>query len=512
MPDSDKPVSRFAAAPAPEPDPEQLVLREDAVRAALLTAGQNDFARIARTVRNDYSEQLEDTGARITRYMRREQGEGASATYMDPNQYTAGVALGMSDNEVTRALLQQQGVAIPDDKTVNNISEAMRASYRFPFSSGNGSDTTETQNPRANGIDYYTNKPNVCVIVPPSAYYPSILQIPGMTREQNLEFINLHESAHCRDTQNKFAGLDKAQIENFDTDKPETAIGNKDRLTALSIVNRQEAYADVSSIITMVRKGADPKIIDGLIEWRKDTGDVDHMSIAALQDLKRTIDTMGVKELRRMDDDKANELANTIAARNSPEPAVVEKIIQYTTGTAAERRDMLVLQRDNPDMQKAVEYLKAYNLPPPKDPTAKPTPPPAFTPLPPAEQAVFEQVRLYDAQQILQDRAFKDDKKITPETLIKAYRQEQKELMRELERKPGDPATQAKLEKLDESLVSITQSLDYIAVNAARGVDITKDRSLRDVDLPPLVKPAEGTPEVATGGSNFVARRPVMGM
>ncbi|MEZ0262367.1 MAG: hypothetical protein ACAH80_15285 [Alphaproteobacteria bacterium] len=508
--------SRFVTA---QPvDPEQAKLREDAVREAFLDAGRLDFQRLAALSRNKYSEQLEQTGAQVTRYMRRAQGDTASASFIDPNQFTVGVALGMSDTDIARQLMLQQGVS-PSNKAVDEVAESMRASYRFPYSAGQ---TTETHAPRVSNVDYYSGGPQVCVIVPPSPYYPAVLQVPGMTREQNIEFINLHESYHCRDTKFNFAGLDKTQIDSFNENKPETAIGNATLLQAISISNKQEALADVGALTEMIRKGADPKIIDGLIEWRKNTDDVTHMSSAALQDLKRTIEQMGVRDFRRMSETASQELSAQIADRNAPSPAVTEKMIQYSTGTAQERRDMLILQRDNPDMQKAMNYLKDYNVPPAKDdPAATAAAAAAIagtTPLTPQEQAVFEQVRLYDATQVLQDRAFKDDKKITPETLVRAYRNEQNDLMRQLERHPGDPAIQARLEKLDESFVTTVQSLDYIAVNAARGVDITKDKALQGVELPPTVAPAAAEPaeparpEVAEGGSNFVRTRPIMGM
>lgn len=519
MADNDTKQSRFAGStPAQPVDPAQAALREDAVRQALLDAGRLDFQRLARLSRTEYSEQLDRTGAQVTRYMRREQGSGAQAAFLDPNQFTVGVALGMPDGDIARQMMLQQGVTSPTPRATREVAEAMRASYRFPYNPGG---ETETHAPRASNIDYYSSGPQVCVVVPPSPYYPAVLQVPGMTRQQNVDFINLHESYHCRDTRFNFAGLDRAQIDAFNEHKPETAIGNQTLLQALSISNKQEALADVGALTDMIRRGADPAIIDGLIDWRRNTEDITHMTRDALQDLKRTIDTMGVDAFRRLSDREAGDLAAQIADRNAPTPAVVERMIQYSTGTAQQRTDMLVLQRDNPDTQRAIQYLQQYNVPPPSDAPAPSPTAAGTTPLTPQEQAVLAQVQMYDAAQVLQDRAFADDRKITPETLVRAYRREQTDLMQQLHRHPGDAAIQARLEKLDESFVHTVQNLDYIAANAARGVDITRDRALSGVELPPTVAPkAEpaataqpAPPEVAEGGSNFVARnRPTMGM
>lgn len=511
--------SRFVAAQPPEAiDPVQAQLREDAVRAAFLDAGRLDFQRLARLSRTEYSEQLEETGSRVTRYMRREQGRGAHAAFMDPNQFTVGVALGMPDGDIARQMMLQQGVDSPTPRALREVAEAMRASYRFPF---NASGETETHAPRVSNVDYYSSGPQVCVVVPPSAYYPAVLQVPGMTREQNIEFINLHESYHCRDTRFNFAGLDRAQIDSFNENNPRSALGNQTLLQAISISNKQEALADVGALTDMIRRGADPAIIDGLIDWRRNTEDVTHMTRGALQDLKRTIDTMGVDAFRRLSDHEAGDLAAQIADRNAPSPAVTERMIEYSTGTAQQRRDMLILQRDNPDVQRAIQYLQDYNVPPPSDAPA-PTPGPGgTTPLTPQEQAVLAQVQMYDAEQILQDRAFADDHKITPETLVRAYRREQQDLMQQLQRHPGDAAVQARLEKLDESFVHTVQNLDYIAANAARGVDITRDRALQGVTLPPTVAPAAAEPAAAEpeqprvpeAGGNLVARtRPTPAM
>jgi hypothetical protein len=519
MPANDTTTSRFAggAQQAQAVDPAQAKLREDAARQALLDAGRADFPRIGKLVRNGYSEDLERRGEQVTKYMRREQGENARAAYVDPNQFMVGVALGMKDSDIAGSILQQQGVSTTPE-AIGEVAENMRAEYRFPYNAGQ---TTETHAPHVSGIDYFSTAPKVCVIVPPSAYYPSIIQIPGLSREQNLDFINLHESWHCRDTRNNFVGLDKTQLNSIDLHHPERAIGNPDQLKAYVVGLKQESLADVGAMSEMIRKGANPKIIDGLIEWRRTQGDDQtHMSVAALQDLRRTIDTMGVRDFRRLNDDKARELYNDIAARNAPSPETMEKIIAYTAGTAQERTDMLVLQRDNPDMQKAIDYMKGYQLPPPKDQI-----PPAPTgpqPLTPQEQGIFEMVRQYDAAQRLQDRAFKEDKKITPETLVKAYRAEQRDLMRQLDRSRGDAVVQAKLEKLDESFVHTVQSLDYIAANAARGVDITRDKALSGITLPPTVAPQpepepqpgpERQPGPAETAGGIASRaRPVMGM
>jgi hypothetical protein len=125
-------------------------------------------------------------------------------------------------------------------------------------------------------------------------------------------------------------------------------------------------------------------------------------------------------------------------------------------------------------MQRALDFMAPYKIPS-KD--AKPEGL-AGRPLTAAEQIAAEQVRNYKAEDMLQDRAFKDAKKITPATLVKAYGELQDDLRRKMEQDPGNPLYQAQAVKLQESFVHVTNSLDYVEANAKRGVDIMKKEGL----------------------------------
>jgi hypothetical protein len=74
--------------------------------------------------------------------------------------------------------------------------------------------------------------------------------------------------------------------------------------------------------------------------------------------------------------------------------------------------------------------------------------------------------------QMLQDRAFEAEGKITPATLIRTFGEMQEELRGELRKNPEDPLLRAKVSKLQQSFITTVQSTDYVDVNARRGVDI----------------------------------------
>ena len=476
-----------AAAPAPAPTPEQAY--HDQVRAALLRNAQANFDRTVHAADGGYSRQLKQQSDALTKYMRRQQGSPqAGAVMLDPNEFMAGLALGMKDKEVAEALLTARHVP-HDDKMVKHVAEAMRTSYRFPYGEGNKEATT--QNPHA-FADFFTNNPTLCPIVPASAYFPPEMRIPGTTHQQNLDLVNLHEAWHCRDTRNKIVGLTKEQSDKMEGEPPQMAIGDPVKLQAYATANAQETLADVGAAGDLIRKGADPKtIIESMTAWRADAYDTEHMTVAGLQELKHRIDDMGVGKFRKLNDDQARALYNDCAEKGAMSPAVVGQVISYMTSSEEIRELKRDLANTNPDLKQAVDAVAPYRL------HAGGPPPPVVQPLTPDEQKIADQLRAYDAAKMLQDRAFRDAHKITPGTLVKAYGEMQEDLRRKIDKDPDNPLWQAQAVKLQESFVHVTSTLDYVDANAKRGVDILKaEASLSRFSFDPNA-PAAPPPEPA---------------
>jgi hypothetical protein len=437
------------------------------VRQALLRAAQANFQRILKDADNGYSKQLRQRGDEFTRSMQRQSGSSKSgAVLLDPNEFMAGLAIGMTYKEVATALLDAHHVP-HTDKVVDNVIDDMRMTYRFPYTDANTPEAS-TQNPHA-FADILTNDPRVCAIVPASAFYPPELQVPGMTHQQNIDFINRHESWHCRDDRNKIVGFTQEQLDKMEDEDPQMAIGDPARLQAYATGNRQESLADVGSAGDLIRKGADPKIIDGIITWRADASDTVHMTIGALQELKHRIDDMGINKFRKLSDDQARALYNDCAEKGAMSPATAEKIISYMTSSDEVREAQREQAKNDPDMQRALDYMAPYKIPPKDQKTD------GVRPLTPGEQAVAEQVRSYDAEKMLEDRAFRDARKITPATIVKAYGELQDDLRRKMDKDPGNPLYQAQAVKLQESFLHVTNSLDYVKANADRGVNIVRE-------------------------------------
>ena len=393
----------------------------------------------------------------------------------------------------------------------------MRLGYPFRYGEAERDKVAFTQNPHAH-IDYLNPNPQICVIVPVSAYAPHELRVPGFTQQQNLDFINGHESWHCRDTKNSFIGLDPAELAKIDLTKPENAIGSPQALQMYAIANKQESLADVGALGDMIRKGADPKIIDNAIAWRQQMDDPTHMTIGSLEALKQKINEMGPDKFRKLDEEQARALYNGVVDGAGMTPGTVEKVITYMSGTQEIRDTIRESAKTDPEWQKALDTIKPYQMPPAKDsPEALAAQIPVVKPLTPDEQKVFDQLRQYNAEEMLQDRAFRDAGKITPATLTRAYGEMQEDLRKKLDKDPDNPFLQAQATKLQQSYVHVVQELDYVGANAKRGVDIyKKEPALKDMapkteDAPQQKKTELSESAPATAGG-VKARRPTMGM
>jgi hypothetical protein len=489
------PRSRFMSAAQEDPDPAEQARRR-AVREALLEAARDDFPRIAKQARNGYSKELEQRSAEFTEDLRRGmRSDKAGVVMLDPNQFFTAVALGMDDEDAARAVIKLRGMEADED-VVSEAAESMRKSYIFRY----GPERAHTQSPSAHG-DYFTTDPQVCVIVPTSAYYVQGYRIEGMTRRENIDFINRHEGWHCLDTKYSLAHVSKADMNALDARHLEKSVGHPGQLEILSIANHREALADLGGMGDVIRRGADPKIIDGLIAWRRDDEDPLHMSVGALTALKAEIEKMGVKKFRSLGEDEARALYERTVDANAASPRMMEVILAYQHGTAEERRKIEEEAQQEPEAQKALAFRRPYWLRDARDPAAPPVDEAAAEkeaeqkeltrPLSPGEQKLFEALRQYDAAQMLQDRAFREDHRITPASLAKAYGEMQEELRRKLDREPANPLYQAQATKLQESFVYVVQELDYVAANAKRGVDIMKDPALKDFRFTPPETQAE---------------------
>lgn len=498
-----------APPPPPPPTPEQDF--EEQVRQRLLQDARARFTEIAPLSRDEYSATLDKQGQAITKYMRREQNsDNAQAVLLDPNEFTAGVAIGMADRDVAKSLMAAHGGA-PDGETAEDISRHMRKLFHLPY--GAAYSNSYAPDPHAH-TDLFSKEAGVCVVAPVSGYPTPDFRIPGLTYQQNVDFINFHEGWHCRDTENKFDPADRTKLAGFSGDNLTDALGSRAKLDAVVVANRQESLADAGSAGDLIRNGADPKTIEAVIDWRKADKDPLHMTIGALRDLQQRIDEMGVDNFRKLDNEAAHKIYTEAVNAGAIDRKMAESVIRYSSD-GDDRRDIEAAAAKGDAHAKAVmDFVKPYNLP---DPDAKPQGM-KTTPLSPEEKKLADQLRQFMPKEQLLGRAFEDGGKITPETLTKAYGELQESLRKGIERDPDNKLLPAEAVKLQESFVFLTKNLDYVVENAQRGVNILeKEPALKDLSPQGgATKPdAEAAPAAKisdASGTTTRARRPTMGM
>jgi hypothetical protein len=144
----------------------------------------------------------------------------------------------------------------------------------------------------------------------------------------------------------------------------------------------------------------------------------------------------------------------------------------YDNASPEDKQVLRQQGKDNPDMQKALEFMNYKN----RGSTPE-------EPLTAEEAALKTKVDAYGkaAQKELLDRAFKLGQKITPETIVEAHRQMEDALLTRAETedkararagKPPNPLYRMELAKLQQVYVTTVQTTNYIKVNANLGVDI----------------------------------------
>lgn len=571
--------------------------RRREISEALISLAKEDFDRIAKLAETDYSKDLRRRESRLTRYLSEHNPDRPAAIYLDPNKFDTGMALGFSAKATTRLMLGSHNASV-SAPTVDGIAETMTIGDSSPFASKGA----YTQAPSAH-FDAFNTNPQVCVIVPTSAYAPEY-QLKGLSYQENIDFINRHESWHCMDNKFTMTGIPKEEVDKIRVGALETSLNSPDQLKAISIGNREESLADVGAAGDMIRKGGRLSLIDNVTAVRSGVpDDIIHYSVASLNGLKAKIEEMGIDKFRRLNDADARKLYESVVENTAMTPKMAEAVITYMRGSDADRdivrnapenfrimealmtagaavhdgadpktlddaiartgpgddkiRTALTTLRDQiseigverfrqlgdedaakiakalddsgatsggmtdtaatfwkadaagrattqkelaeyrADVPRALDFVKPYGEPPNDAQKAalRAAPPEQPKPLSAAEQKVFEDLAKWDASQLLQDRAFKDEGKITPATLAHAYGKMQNDLRDQLEKNHDDPLLRAKVTKLQQSFITTVQKLDYVEVNAERGVDIFRKEAALTNFL--IQQRQAGTPEAA---------------
>jgi hypothetical protein len=315
--------------------------------------------------------------------------------------------------------------------------------------------------------------------------YPDV-RVPAYSYQENLEFNRLREAR--LEGRSKFTQLPEDVLTTLAEAKEEGAdksLDKPERLAALLAEHRMETYGDVAAAGDMIRKGGNPTaVIDRLVEHRAADGDnISTMSVAALKELKRQVQEMGIAKFNKLDEAHVQALYENVTQYRTLSVGMAEMVIAYGAADKEERADARrdagteEARKQYPEFEPALAFMRDYAEPALKDELGRRQAPDLTA----AQGRLAEQVEKYDALGALVDRAFKKDGKITPATLVEAYGDLQESLRRQMERDPSNAIYKEQMNKLQTAFVDNVQEIDYVEANRSRGVDIVqKERGLAE--------------------------------
>lgn len=469
-------------APAPPDSAAAPVLsREEQARKLLVQEARSHFAQLAPIAETSYSRGLERLEQRLTALVRADDGSlQERVVILDPYRFDAAAVLSSSPADALRLLLSAQHATVPESRLAE-IADHMADSYVNRVTAD-----AYGQDPAAFPSAAISPR-RACVIVPINTYNQP-LSIPGLSLDQRINFINRHEGWHCQDSRfpQPPGGSGEEKMTKLDVN---AAIADDALLADLSNRIRKESVADAGAVGDMIRQdGFGLDLIDKIIAWRNNPQDVGHISTPVLQGLKSAITKMGLPAFRALTDRQATDLYYNVTTQNQLGPNGVRFAMVLDNVTPAQRDDMAKQFAGDPEYQKAIALRRIYSRPVPDAGLFG-------GPLTAEEKRLMNEVSGWNASKLLQDTAFQRERKITPVTLIAAYATLQEGLMARLHAEPDNSLLPVLMTKLQNTFMHDVRSLDYLKVNAARGVNLAKTEPAL-AHLGPQ-RPPRGTPMAA---------------
>lgn len=278
-------------------------------------------------------------------------------------------------------------------------------------------------------------------ILMPSTYYYSVQDQIAVTAMEARTYTDAHEKWHIISYNygfcEKMEQNAKAQDPAFFEERPQY-VG--------------EVFADLGALGEMVEKGHSLTILQKLADWREqntktENPDHEHMSKKQILMLYDSIFDMGIEKFRHLP-----MLQKVILYQNIMDKAGFERPVAEAGA----------LQRP-PGLTAAQQTEVAHNL------------------------------KGFDAQKVLIDKAFELGGKATPLTIFQAYNDFQSRFS-ETMRNSSDPVNSATVIEIQAALQKEFHQMakiDFIKINADRGVDLFKTE-------PALIKIAEGPVKTAS--------------
>ncbi len=449
------------------------------VRIALIDAARTEFMASKIHTGDSYSHDLSVLGERLTLSLRHMQGLHDRAVLLDPARFDAGMSLGLPAVAVVQMMLGEQGVEY-DPSRARIVAGNMANFHKFSFG------LVKTQNPAA-FLNQTGAAGEACVIVPSSGHALPF-NLPGLTLQQKITFVNTHESWHCLDSRYPMQGFNEDAMDK-ELKKPDALHNSAAVREFIALRYNKEALADVGALGDMIRAGkADLTAIDAVSDWRKKlVGDPLHFSPPVLAEMKTRIVKMGLPAFRAMTDSQAQAFYfKVMDARELTANIVGYTVMLEDAKTPAQRRALIILAGADPDFIRAQEFRRTVAA---AEQAAKHAPK-GGAPLTDKEKAGLAKVRAWDASAMLQERAFALYGKITPQTMIGAYGALQTALMDGIKLQPDNAALPVLMTKLQQTFVNDVRKIDYVAANARHGVDIAAvEPALKNIPRGLLVPP-----------------------
>lgn len=465
------------------PDLQEMEYRME-VRMALVNGAREEFMASRIQTGDAYSRDLSVQGSRLTLSLQHMQGLHDRVVLLDPARFDAGSALGLPPVAIVQMMLAEQDVQMEPART-RMVAGNMAAYHKFAFG------LVKTQNPSA-FVNMTGAAGEACVVVPSSGHALPF-NLPGMSLQQKISFVNAHEAWHCLDSRYPMHGFDEEAMDR-EMKKPDAARTNPIVREYIATRYNKEALADIGGLGDLIRSGkAGLAAIDAVSNWRKrEFGDVLHFSPPVLAELKTRIVKMGLPAFRALDDAQAQALYFSVMdAKELSANVVGYTVMLEDAKTAGQRMTVNLLAQGDPDFSRAQEFRRQYVAAERANKHAAQ----GVAPLTARERAGMARVRSWNASAMLQERAFALYGRITPQSMIGAYGALQTALMEGIAKQPDNAVLPLLMTKLQQTYLNDVRKIDYVAANARHGVDIAAvEPRLKDIrrpaGAPPLRQPA----------------------
>lgn len=436
---------------------------KDSINKELVMEAQRQFGRIAVVGENPFSRGLQDLEQRLSRHLENEnESVQDRVVVVQPQQLDVGIALGMKPAQVVDSLMRMRNAGLEHDSLqLDLMGFFANRTYESRYGTEVGNQLPHAFASRDG------NQPSV--MFPVSNFTLDEYVIKGMSFDEVRDFINRHEGWHCVDTRTilKFDNFTPVRVGFMDLDKmPSDTVS----LEFACTVNCQEMLADIGAVGDMVRAGAGVNVIQAVKNWRMaNYRDYLHQSEDGLTALQAEIKNMGLSKFRKLDQDSAHALYARIMEEQSLNPGVLRAMIEYKTASGPKKTSLRIKSKKDPVLKMGIAKWEQIRK---REVLSKKV-------LSNAWNRIREPRSLkdWDPMAVMIESAMAESGEITPVSMVHAYNGLYTSLQNEMGDK-HDPVIAEKLLRLKQSFVGSVTEMDYVTLNADRGIDITNRKQM----------------------------------